>query len=90
MAEQDAVREAAIERIKNRRGFVPHVIAYTIINALLVAAWAAGGGGYFWPIWIMGGWGVGLVLHAWTAFAEKPITEEDVEREIERGGPAAA
>jgi hypothetical protein len=90
MTEEDPVREAAIERIKNRRGFVPHLIAYVIINALLVAAWAASGGGYFWPVWIMGGWGVGLVLHAWSAFVERPITEEDVDREIERGGPAVA
>jgi hypothetical protein len=29
-------------------------------------------------------WGIGLVMHAWSAFFSRPITEADVEREIER------
>jgi hypothetical protein len=28
--------------------------------------------------------GVGLVLHAWEAFIRRPITEHDVDREVER------
>jgi hypothetical protein len=40
-------------------------------------------------------WSVGLVLHAWDVFLRKPITDADVEREVERlrrrsgGAPAA-
>src|SRR5205085_11426605 len=26
--------------------------------------WAAGGGGYFWPIWPILGWGIGVGCHA--------------------------
>ena len=86
----DERRTAAIERLKNRRAFGQHLVSYVVVNAFLVLIWAVTGAGYFWPIWVLGGWGIGLVLHAWTAFVEKPITEQDVEREIERGGPTAA
>ena len=59
-----------------------------VVNAFLVLIWALTGAGYFWPIWVIGGWGIGLVLHAWTAFLQKPITEADIDREVERGGSA--
>jgi hypothetical protein len=30
------------------------------------------------------GWGIGIVFHAWTVFGQKPITEDDVQREMKR------
>jgi hypothetical protein len=84
---QDPLRRAAIERLQNRRGFAPHLVSYVVVNAFLVAIWATTGAGYFWPAWVIGFWGIGLVMHAWTAFWQKPITEQDVQREMERGGP---
>ncbi|MCU0269550.1 MAG: 2TM domain-containing protein [Acidimicrobiales bacterium] len=80
----DERREAAIARIKSRREFWQHLAAYVIINAFLVLIWAASGGGYFWPIWVIGGWGIGLAFHAWDTFGQKPITEEQIQREMER------
>jgi hypothetical protein len=38
-----------------------HLRAYIAVNAMLVAIWALTGAGYFWPIWPILGWGVGLV-----------------------------
>jgi hypothetical protein len=87
--EQDR-RAAAIERLKERRGFWQNVVSYVVVNAALVAIWALTGAGYFWPVWVMAAWGIGLILHAWTAFFQKPITEDDVEREMRRGGPSVA
>jgi 2TM domain-containing protein len=81
-------RKAAIERLKNRRSFAQHVVSYVVVNAFLIGIWFATGGGYFWPAWVLGGWGIGLVLHAWTAFFQRPITEADVAREMKRGGSA--
>ncbi len=88
MPDEDASRKAAIERLKNRRAFGQDLVAYLVVNGFFVLIWAVTGGGYFWPAWIMGLWGIGLVLHAWTAFFQRPITEEDVEREMRRGGDA--
>jgi hypothetical protein len=40
----------------------PHLAAYVAVNLLLIGIWAATGGGYFWPIWPLLGWGVGVVF----------------------------
>jgi hypothetical protein len=42
----------------------PHVTSYVLVMAGLVALWALSGFGYFWPIWPMLGWGIGVVSHA--------------------------
>lgn len=46
-----------------RRSFHTHLRLYLLVNVLLVGIWAASGGGYFWPVWPMLGWGVGLAAH---------------------------
>lgn len=77
-------REAARRRLSARRDLGSHFVAYLVFNAFLVGAWALTGGGYFWPAWILAGWGVGLVLHAWDTFLRKPVTESDVDAELRR------
>src|SRR3954471_15164645 len=47
-----------------RREFVEHLRSYLSIMALLVVIWALTGMGYFWPIWPILGWGLGIVSHA--------------------------
>src|SRR5581483_9563194 len=39
-----------------------HVITYVTIMLFLIAIWAITGAGYFWPIWPILGWGIGVVL----------------------------
>jgi hypothetical protein len=34
------------------------------VNMLLVAIWALGGGGYFWPAWVIAWWGVALLMRS--------------------------
>ena len=76
-------RDAAIKRIKYKRDFKTHVVSYVVVNLFLVGVWAVSGGGYFWPGWVMAGWGIGLVLHGWQTYrGERPITEEDIQREM--------
>ena len=40
-----------------------HATVFVLVNLLLIGIWAASGGGYFWPIWPILGWGIGLGLH---------------------------
>jgi 2TM domain len=77
-------REAAVKRLKDKRDFRNHVAAYVLVNGLLVAIWALSGGGYFWPIWVIAGWGIGLAFNAWAVYFERPITEDDIRKEMER------
>jgi hypothetical protein len=74
----------ARKRVEAKRNFASNLVAYVVVNAFFVGIWAFTGGGYFWPAWIIGGWGIGLVLHAWDAFFRRPITEADVRAEMQR------
>lgn len=86
MASEDEsdVREQARKRLQKRRDFTTHAVTYAVINSMLIGIWAISGAGYFWPAWVLLGWGVGLVLNAWDVFFRRPITEADIERELER------
>lgn len=84
MPSEEDRRDAAIERLKARRDFTTHAAAYVIVNAGLVGIWALSGAGYFWPIWPILGWGIGLALNAWAVFVQKPITEDDIRAEMNR------
>jgi hypothetical protein len=84
LVEDDSPRAAALTRIKARRGFYQHLIMFVLINAVLVGLWATTGRGYFWPAWVLIGWGIGLGFNAWEVFG-RPISEDDIRREMERG-----
>ena len=40
-----------------------HVRAYLLFCVAMVALWAVTGLGYFWPIWPIMGWGIGVASH---------------------------
>lgn len=80
-------REQAVSRLKQRRDLQAHFVSYLVVNAVLWGIWAVSGGGYPWPAWVSGLWGVGLVLNVWDVLVRRPITEADVQREIERLRP---
>ena len=84
MDEHDDRRAAAIERLENRREFRKHVLVYCAVNILLVVIWAASGAGYFWPVWPIAGWGIGLALHAWSIYGQRPIDERAILEEMNR------
>ena len=42
------------------------------------------GEGYFWPIWPIMGWGIGLFFHWYGTYREKDITEAQIQAEIEQ------
>ena len=74
--------EQARKRAQRKHKFRGDVAAFVVVNAFLIGVWAATGFGYFWPGWILGGWGVFLVLDAWNIFYRRPVTEADIEREL--------
>lgn len=81
-------RTAARKRIEARRGLATHAVVYVVVNAFLVGVWWWTGAGSFWPGWVLGGWGIGLVMNAWDVLFRPPITEDDIDRELRRrSGP---
>jgi hypothetical protein len=82
---EEDLRKQALERVKKRRDFWPHLLVYLMVNTLLVVVWAmTSSGGFFWPVFPIAGWGIGIVMHAWEAFWRTGITEEEIDREVAR------
>jgi hypothetical protein len=80
----DDERQLVRKRLQARRDFAAHLVSYVVVNAFLILVWAVTGAGYFWPIWVLAGWGVGVVLHAWDTFLRRPVTEADVDAVLQR------
>jgi hypothetical protein len=81
----DQLRREAVARLKRRRTFWIMLMTYLIMNAFFVVVWALTGAGYFWPGWVMLGWGIGIAFGAVRAFvpgaapgapSEQQITDE--------------
>jgi hypothetical protein len=77
-------RNDALRRLEKKRAWTRGFVVYCVVNAFLIVLWAITGGGYFWPAWVLGGWGIAQVLGYWDAFARRPITEADIDTEMRR------
>jgi uncharacterized ion transporter superfamily protein YfcC len=80
----EARRELAIKRIKAKDDFKVHLVVYLVANAMLVVIWASTGAGYFWPIFVLAFWGIGVVLNGYTVYRGNQVTEAQIEREMQR------
>ena len=86
MAEQtvDPRRQLAIKRIEEKRSFWTHAFTYLVVNTMIVLVWLMTGVGFFWPIFVIGFWGMGLVIHGYNAYHGSVYTEAEVQKEMER------
>ena len=48
-----------------KRGLVAHAVAYVMVNLLLAAIWYVSSADFFWTVFPVFGWGIGLAFHAW-------------------------
>jgi 2TM domain-containing protein len=78
------LRDRAVRRLKKKSDFRVHLLIYVMVNAFLVAIWAVTGAGFFWPIFPLAGWGIGVVANAWDAYARDVPTESQIRDEMER------
>lgn len=77
------LRRRAIKRIEDKRGLTAHILAYVMVNMLLVVTWSMTGAGFFWPVFPLLGWGIGLAFHVWDYYWPGP-GEQQIEAEMER------
>ena len=81
---EQLLRKRAIKRLKKRRDFFAHLIVYVMVNTFIVVIWAMTSKGFFWPIFPMVGWGIGVVMNAWDVWWGDDFAEDKIEREIDR------
>lgn len=84
-------RSLAIKRLRAKHAFRIHLLVYLAINALLIAIWAGLGSSvsipglsptFFWPIFPILGWGLGLAIQGYTAYYGGGPSEDEIEREM--------
>ena len=60
----DKLYKLAKRRVLLKNTVKWHLIIYLVINALLcVIYYLTTESGYFWPVWSITGWAVGLIIH---------------------------
>lgn len=93
MEEQDIYREAA-RKVKAKKGFMYHAIAYVGVLAMLYMIMKTENNGEFLPVIIVGlSWGIGLASHYFRTFGTQHLEflgfssnweEEELEKEIDK------
>jgi hypothetical protein len=84
------------DHVRKLRRFYTDAMIYGVVNLGLILIWAISGGGYFWPIWVIIGWGIGLGIHAFSLglipqmtamvpFMTSEWEDKEVQRLIETG-----
>ena len=79
----DELRAQAIAALKKKAELRSHLTAYVVINAMFVGIWAFTGRHFFWPIFILLGWGVGIILHTVDVYTHGP-TEAQIRRQMSK------
>jgi hypothetical protein len=84
---EEEIYELAQKRIKAKRDFYNHLAVYVIVNVLLVIIWAfPAGRGYPWFLWVIGGWGIGVLTQFLKVFVfkEEIADSRAVEKEADK------
>ena len=81
---ESAARDQAIKHLKKQRDFRGHLLVYLLVNTFLVVIWAITSHGFFWPAFVIVGWGIAVVMNAWDVYGRKDISEEAILHEVER------
>ena len=81
----EELRRRVVERLRTRAGFWTHLLIYLTVNTFIIVIWAVtSGGGFFWPVFPIVLWGIGLIANAWDAYGPDLVSEDRIQREIER------
>ena len=81
----DTLRSQAIAVLKKRRDFRTHLLVYVLVNGAIVAIWAmTGRDGFFWPMFPIVFWGIGVVMNAWDVYVARDFSDEQIARQMQR------
>ena len=83
---EEEIYEEAKKRVKAKRDFYGHLVFYVAVNIICFLIWVLGDRGYPWFLWVLGPWGILIVLPHYLrvfVFAGKS-DKRAIEKEVER------
>jgi hypothetical protein len=79
----DGLREQAVTELRKRRELAGHLMAFILVNTFVVIIWYVTGAGFFWPVFPIFAWGIGVVFHTWDVLWPQP-TEASIRSTMDR------
>jgi len=81
------LREEAVTRLRKKRDLQAHLLAFVLVNLFLNGIWLlTTPGGFYWPMFPLLGWGIGLAFHVWDVYVGSNPSEEAIRAEMDRLG----
>jgi hypothetical protein len=85
MTDDVELRRLAIRRADQKLAFRSHLFAYVLVNAGLVGINLITSPDYWWFVWPMLGWGLGLLAHGVTVYVDgESMRDRLIEQELEK------
>ncbi len=85
MTDDVELRRLAIRRADMKLAFRSHLFAYVLVNAGLVVINLITSPDYWWFVWPMMGWGLGLLAHGVTVYMDgESMRDRLIEQEFEK------
>src|SRR5690242_5354848 len=80
------LRSRADTSLQRRRDIMCRRLVYLIVNTFRVVIWAVASGpdGFFWPVFPLVGWGIGVVMNAWDVYRPEELVEDVIEAVMRR------
>jgi hypothetical protein len=94
LGDEQELRRIATRRVGARRGFRIHATVYVLVNAGLALINLMTSPHWLWFLYVLGGWGIGLVAHAVAVYGNgRENRQKEIEAEMDRlrrrSGPIA-
>jgi len=73
--------------VEEKIGFYIHIVTFIVVNIVLIVINVVTSPEYFWFIWPLLGWGIGLVFHGLNVFVVykgSSITEKMIKKEMDK------
>lgn len=75
--------ERAKKKVENLKSFYMHLTVFILVNIFLIIINWSTYDGYWWFVFPLGGWAIGLIVHGATVFAGSAFGVEWEERKIQ-------
>jgi hypothetical protein len=74
----------ARKRAEAKLSFYTDLALYLVVNALLIAIWWYGGGGFPWFLFVVFFWGLGVISHGLVLFRQSDRFDKMAEAEYQK------